>query len=50
MYGVGAKLLKAVQSFYTERTVCVEGVIDVSEWIQVNVGLKEGMCDVSMVV
>ena len=42
MYGVGAKLLILVQSFYTERTVCVEGVMDVSECIQVNVGLKRG--------
>ena len=52
VYGVGGKLLKAVQSFYVDSRVCVRVGNDVSEWFLVNVGLiiKTGLCDVSMVV
>ena len=32
MYGVGGKLLKAVQSFCKENTSCVRVENDVSEW------------------
>ena len=35
-------LLKAVQSFYVDRKVCVRVRNDVSEWFQVNVGLRQG--------
>ena len=45
VYGVGEKLLKAVQSFYLDCRECVR-VGDVSEWFPVNVGLRQGcvMC------
>ena len=39
MYGVGGKLLKAVQSFYLDSKVCVRVGNCVSEWFPVNVGL-----------
>ena len=42
VYGVGAKLLKAVQSFYIDSRVCVWVGNDVSEWFPVNVGLRQG--------
>ena len=38
VYGVGGKLLKAVQSFYVESRACVRVGNDVSEWFPVNVG------------
>ena len=41
VYGVGGKLLKAVQSFYVDRA-CVRVGNDVSEWFPVNVGLRQG--------
>ena len=41
-YGVGRKLLKAVQSFYVDRRVCVWMRMDVSELFPVNVGLRQG--------
>ena len=41
VYGVGGKLLKAVQSFYVDSSACVVGN-DVSEWFPVNVGLRQG--------
>ena len=40
-YGVGGKLLKAVQSFYVDSRACVRVGNDVSEWFQVNVGLRQ---------
>ena len=42
VYGVGGKLLKAVQSFYIDSRACVQVGNDVSEWFQVNVGLRQG--------
>ena len=38
VYGVGEKLLKAVQSFYVDSRACVRVGNDVSEWFPVNVG------------
>ena len=42
LYGVGGKLLKAVQSFYIVSRACVRIGNDLSEWFQVNVGLRQG--------
>ena len=42
VYGVGGKLLKAVQSFYVESRACVRVGNDMSEWFLVNVGLRQG--------
>ena len=42
VYGVGGKLLKAVQSFYVDSRVCVWEGNDVSAWFPVNVGLRQG--------
>ena len=42
VYGVGGKLLKAVQSFYIDSRACVRVGNDVSEWFPVNVGLRQG--------
>ena len=42
VYGVGGKLLKAVQSFYVDSRACVRVGNDVSEWFPVNVGLRKG--------
>ena len=42
MNGIGEKLLKAVQSFHVDRRECVWVGPDVSEWFQVNVGLRQG--------
>ena len=42
VYGVGGKLLKAVQSFYVDSRACVRVGNDVSEWFLVNVGLRQG--------
>ena len=42
VYGVGKKLLKAVQSFYVDSRTCVRVGNDVSEWFTVNVGLRQG--------
>ena len=51
MYGVGGKLLKAVQSFYVDSRACVRVGNDVSQWFPVNVGLRLFMVYyVSMVV
>ena len=41
-YGVGGKLLKAVQSFYVDSRSCVRVGNDVSEWLPANVGLRQG--------
>ena len=40
VYGVGGKMLKAVQSFYVDSRACVRVGNDVSEWFPVNVGLR----------
>ena len=40
VYGVGGKLLKAVQSFYVDSRACVLVRNDASEWFPVNVGLR----------
>ena len=40
LYGVGGKLLKAVQSFYVDSRACVRVGNDVSEWFLVNDGLR----------
>ena len=42
VYGVGGKLLKAVQSFYVDSRACVRVGNDASEWFPVNVGLRQG--------
>ena len=42
VYGVGGKLLKAVQSFYVDSRACVQEGNDVSEWFPVNCGLRQG--------
>ena len=42
VYGVGRKLMKAVQSFYVDSRACVRVGNDVSEWFPVNVGLRQG--------
>ena len=42
VYGVGGKLLKAVQSFYVNSNACVRVGNDVSECFPVNVGLIQG--------
>ena len=46
VYGVGGKLLKAVQSFYVGSKACVRVGNDVSDWFPVNIGLRQGcvMC------
>ena len=41
VYGVGGKLMKAVQSFYVDSRACVRGGNNVSEWFQANVGLRQ---------
>ena len=42
VYGVGGKLLKAVQGFYVDSKACVRVGNDVSEWFPVNVVLRQG--------
>ena len=42
VYGVGGKLLKAVQSFYVDSRASVRVGNDVSEWFPGNVGLRQG--------
>ena len=42
VYGVGGKLLKAVQRFYVDSWACVQVGNDASEWFRVNVGLRQG--------
>ena len=41
VYGVGGKLLEAVQSFYVDSRACVRVGNDVSDWFPVNVGLRQ---------
>ena len=40
-YGIGRKLLKAVQSFYIDSRACVRVGDDVSEWFPVNIGFRQ---------
>ena len=42
MYGVGGRLLKAVQSIYVDSRACVRVGTEVSEWFPVKVGLRQG--------
>ena len=42
LYEVGVKLLKAVQSFYVDSSACVRIGNEVSEWLSVNVGVRQG--------
>ena len=42
VYGVGGKLLKAVQRFYVDSRVSVLVENGVSEWFPVNIGLRQG--------
>ena len=42
LYGVGGKLLRAVQSFYKESRACVRNGSEVSNWFPVKVGLRQG--------
>lgn len=42
LYGVGGKLLKAVQSFYVNSRACVRVGNEVSESFEVKVGLRQG--------
>ena len=42
VYGVGGKLLKAVQSFYVDSRACVRVGNDASEWFPVSDGLRQG--------
>ena len=42
VYGVGGKLLKAVQNFYVDSCACVRVGNDLSKWFPVNVGLRHG--------
>ena len=46
MYGVGGKLLKAVQGFHVDSKSCVQVGNDASESFPFNVGLRKGcvMC------
>ena len=39
-YGVGGKLLKAVQHFYVDSRACVRMGNHASEWFPINCGLK----------
>ena len=41
VYGVGGKLLEAVQSFYLDSRACVQVGNDVSEWFPVNIRLRQ---------
>ena len=42
LYGIGGKLLGAVQSFYMESRACVRVGCEVSNWFPVKVGLRQG--------
>ena len=50
VYGVGGKLLKAVQSFYVDSKACVRMGNYVSELLQVKYWIETRPCDISMVV
>ena len=40
--GAGIKLLKGMQSFYVDSRACVRVGNDVSEWLTINVGIRQG--------
>ena len=42
IYGVGGKLLRAVQSLYADSRACVRVGNEMSEWFPVKVGLRQG--------
>ena len=42
IYGVGGRLLQAVESMYAGSKACVRVGSEVSEWFQVKVGLRQG--------
>ena len=42
LYGVGGKLLKAVQNSYVDSKACLRIGGEVSEWFSVNVGVRQG--------
>ena len=42
MYGIGGKLLRAVQSMYADSRACVRVGNKMSEWFPVKVGLRQG--------
>ena len=42
VYGVGGKLLKAVQTYYVDSRAYARIGMDVSEWLPVNGGLRQG--------
>ena len=42
LYGVGGKLLRAVQSFYVGSRACVRIGNEVSKWFSINVGVRQG--------
>ena len=42
VYGVGRKLLKAVQNFNVDSRACVRIEMDVNEWFLVYIGLRQG--------
>ena len=50
IHGVGGNLPRAAQSFYNESRACLRGESGVSEWFDVNVGLSQRLCDVSVVL
>ena len=42
MYGIGGRLLRAVESLYSNSRACVRVGNEVSEWFPVRVGLRQG--------
>ena len=42
MYGVGGKLLKVVQSFHVDGMPCVRVGMNVSKWLPIHVGFRQG--------
>ena len=42
LYGIGGKLLRAMQSFYVDSRACVRVGNEVSDWFPVKVGLRQG--------
>ena len=41
LYGLGGRLLQAVKSLYTDSKACVRVENELSEWIPVQVGLRQ---------
>ncbi len=50
MYGVSGKLFKAVKSFYKENKAYMRVAREERKYFPLKVGLKIGMCHVSMLV